>query len=280
MSKPIGLVMIVRNEEAVITRCLKSIAPLLSHWTIVDTGSTDRTIERIKAALEGIPGNVYEYPWVNFGENLTDALTLARWTAPWLLRLDADMTTDIHPGFGSWLASNPDPTVDIWTTEVCENRTVWRLPLIMRGAFNWRYVGPTHEYLDDGGRKQRASLGLTVRHHADGRNRETKHERDLELLRPGYEANEPRATFYFADALACLGRTDEAIEAFTKRAGLGGFEEEAWYASYRAASLAKDPAALVRCWEARKWRHEPLTAAARLAAQAQHADVLFNEKLR
>lgn len=41
----ISLCMIVKNEEAVLERCLDSIADLMDEIIIVDTGSTDRTKE-------------------------------------------------------------------------------------------------------------------------------------------------------------------------------------------------------------------------------------------
>ena len=42
----ISLCMIVKNEEAVLSRCLDSIADLMDEIIIIDTGSTDRTKDR------------------------------------------------------------------------------------------------------------------------------------------------------------------------------------------------------------------------------------------
>ncbi len=44
----ISLCMIVKNEEAVLARCLDSICGLMDEMIIVDTGSTDRTREIAK----------------------------------------------------------------------------------------------------------------------------------------------------------------------------------------------------------------------------------------
>ncbi|MFR0950730.1 MAG: glycosyltransferase [Ruminococcus callidus] len=46
----ISLCMIVRNEEAVLGRCLDSVADLVDEIILVDTGSTDNT----KAVAAGI----------------------------------------------------------------------------------------------------------------------------------------------------------------------------------------------------------------------------------
>ena len=67
------LVMIVRDEEDTIRRCLTSVSPYISYWVIVDTGSNDKTKEVIKETMEelGIPGELHERPWVNFEVNRT-----------------------------------------------------------------------------------------------------------------------------------------------------------------------------------------------------------------
>jgi len=74
-SQPIvGLCMIVKNEIDVIARCLESVRPLIGHWTIVDTGSTDGTIEKIRSVMAELPGQLHERPWIDFGTNRTEAI--------------------------------------------------------------------------------------------------------------------------------------------------------------------------------------------------------------
>src|SRR5262245_27861954 len=83
--------MIVRNESAVIARCIRSVKHLLTHWAIVDTGSTDDTIEIIRRELADLPGEIISREWQNFevGRNL--ALDFARlFNTDYILTLDAD----------------------------------------------------------------------------------------------------------------------------------------------------------------------------------------------
>ena len=40
--------MIVKNESAVIKRCLDSVKEIIDYWVIIDTGSTDDTKEIIQ----------------------------------------------------------------------------------------------------------------------------------------------------------------------------------------------------------------------------------------
>ncbi|MFZ0042772.1 MAG: hypothetical protein WAK93_15790, partial [Solirubrobacteraceae bacterium] len=65
----ICLCMIVKDEAQVIERCLASVKEHLAYWVICDTGSSDATPELIRRALDGVPGEVHERPWVDFGHN-------------------------------------------------------------------------------------------------------------------------------------------------------------------------------------------------------------------
>lgn len=81
----ISLVMIVKNEEKVLARCLESVKELVDEMVIVDTGSKDRTIEIAKS----FGAKIYHYQWQNdFGAARNFALDQA--TTKWRLVLDAD----------------------------------------------------------------------------------------------------------------------------------------------------------------------------------------------
>src|SRR5262245_49038382 len=99
MMKSICLVMIVRNESAVVRRCLDSVKGVISHWVICDTGSTDDTAIIIEETLKGIPGTLYRTPWVDFGHNRSLALQLARGKADYHLLIDADMVVNVRREF-------------------------------------------------------------------------------------------------------------------------------------------------------------------------------------
>lgn len=231
----VTLVSIVKNEEAALPRLLDSVKDLIDNYCIVDTGSTDGTVEVLED--HGIAPHRRE--WVSFGHNLTEAFALAKDRGNWLLRLDADMTIEAHPGLKDWLRD--EACADGYNVELCESGTSWRLPLLVRGGLDWRYVGPTHEYLDADGRSFRDLMGLKVIHHADGTNRAEKFERDIALLAEGVERGDARSIFYTAESLRCLGMVPEAVEMFDRRSSMvGTWEEEAWYAAYRAGVCMLD----------------------------------------
>lgn len=86
MKKPsLSLCMIVRNEEANLPLCLKSVQGLVDEMVIVDTGSADATTE---IALS-FGARVFVHPWENdFSRARNISLDLA--SGDWILVLDAD----------------------------------------------------------------------------------------------------------------------------------------------------------------------------------------------
>lgn len=275
----ICLVMIVRDEAERVARSLLSVRELVDTWLVVDTGSEDETPAKVRWMMQDLPGELLEREWRDFGTNRTEALDLARGRGDWLLMIDAAAEVWHNDGLRDWLASEPDPDVAAWMVEVRYQGTEWRwrAPLLVRGDQEWRYVGPVHEYLDVAGRTTRPLTGLVVTHSADRRERPGKYERYLELLRPGYEAREPRAVYYYARTLQDLDRIPEAIDVYRERYSMNGFEEERWHAGYMAAKLAGDPGDLLASFAERPWRHEPLSEAARIVAADENDDVLFLE---
>ena len=57
----ISLCMIVKNEEAVLARCLESVKDVVDEIIIVDTGSTDKT----KQIAYRYTQNVYDFEWID-----------------------------------------------------------------------------------------------------------------------------------------------------------------------------------------------------------------------
>jgi len=81
----LSVCMIVKNEEKHLVKCLKSIRDIVDEMIIVDTGSTDKTIDiaRIFGA------KVFDFPWTgDFSEARNHSLDQA--SGDWILILDAD----------------------------------------------------------------------------------------------------------------------------------------------------------------------------------------------
>jgi glycosyltransferase involved in cell wall biosynthesis len=81
----ISLFMIVRNEEENLLRCLDSVKGIVQEMIIVDTGSTDRTVEIARS----FGARVFFFEWCDdFAAARNEALKHA--TGDWLLMMDAD----------------------------------------------------------------------------------------------------------------------------------------------------------------------------------------------
>lgn len=83
--KTLSLNMIVKNEEDVLARCLDSVVNLVDEIIIVDTGSTDYTVEVAKS----YGCKVFHFEWTN---SFSDArnFSLSKSSCDWHLVLDAD----------------------------------------------------------------------------------------------------------------------------------------------------------------------------------------------
>jgi glycosyltransferase involved in cell wall biosynthesis len=83
--KRISLAMIVKDEEEMLPRCLEAIHDVVDEMIIVDTGSTDRTVE----IAESFGATVLHHVWTgDFAEARNISLDAA--TGDWFLYLDAD----------------------------------------------------------------------------------------------------------------------------------------------------------------------------------------------
>ncbi len=81
----LSLCMIVKDEEAFLDKCLKSVAPIVDEMVIVDTGSTDHTIE----IARNYGADVYRFEWRDdFSEARNFCVRQAR--CNWILIMDAD----------------------------------------------------------------------------------------------------------------------------------------------------------------------------------------------
>lgn len=81
----ISVCMIVKNEEKFLAQCLKSVKDATDEIIIVDTGSTDKTVE----IAQSFGAKVYHHPWRNsFSEARNHSLHYA--TCDWILQIDAD----------------------------------------------------------------------------------------------------------------------------------------------------------------------------------------------
>jgi len=77
--------MIVKDEEEMLPTCLRSVSGCVDDIVVVDTGSTDKTIQ----IARDFKARVYHHPWEgHFAKHQNQAISYAH--SDWILRMDAD----------------------------------------------------------------------------------------------------------------------------------------------------------------------------------------------
>lgn len=237
----ICLSMIVRNESAVIERCLRSVRPFIDCWAISDTGSTDGTQDLVRRELAGLPGELIERPWVDFAHNRNEALELAKRHGDYAVVIDADEILIAEPDF-SW------PALDAsgYLLEFHFGNTRYRRVAMPRLDIDWRWGGVLHEALVSAHAAEAKFLpGLHIHVHTDGARSQRplaeKFGADAEVLRRALiaEPDNARYAFYLAQSLRDSGQPAEALDAYRRRVDMGGWDEEVYQAMLQVALLSE-----------------------------------------
>ena len=237
----IGLVMIVKNEEHVIERSLKSALPFVDTWCIVDTGSTDSTMEKIQKIADecGVKGELHQRPWVNFGVNRTELLEVSRKKAEWSLMMDADDI--LH------LTNKPSltQTTDAYTIKIHRGTLVYYRPILFNNARPWKFTGAVHEYAECPGvvvQTPLSSAWLDARCEGARSKNPKKYQIDAESLEdeltrcPG----DTRSMFYAAQSWRDAGVSDKAAFWYLKRSQSGGWNQEQYVSLLNLIRLTND----------------------------------------
>jgi glycosyltransferase involved in cell wall biosynthesis len=80
----LSLILITKNEEKDLEKCLLSVKNLVNEIILVDSGSTDKTIEIARKYTD----KIFHRKWDGFASQKQFAMDKA--TGPWVLNLDAD----------------------------------------------------------------------------------------------------------------------------------------------------------------------------------------------
>jgi glycosyltransferase involved in cell wall biosynthesis len=267
----ICLNMIVRNEAHIVHEVLDSVAPYISSWVVVDTGSDDGTQDVIRnhMARLGVPGELHERPWRNFGHNRTEALNLAQGHGDYIWVIDADDILVGTPDF-------KDLSADIYSMRIGRaSFNYWR-PQLFRNGARLRYEGVVHEGIEGEPGCVQANLNgeyFVESRRLGARSQDSqKYARDRDLLLAEVEHPEDRrSVFYLAQSYFDLGDFANARKWYERRIEMGGWDQEIYYSMWRFAEAmaqlsepwAEIEEAYLRAWEFRPTRAEPLHAIAR-----------------
>lgn len=80
-------IILTKNEEKNIVECLKSIDGFAKRAVVIDSGSTDRTVELAKT-FKFV--DIFEHPFENYSRQFNWGIDNTQISTEWILRLDAD----------------------------------------------------------------------------------------------------------------------------------------------------------------------------------------------
>lgn len=290
----IGLVTMCKNEVGNIEKCLQSAFDAgIKVVTILDTGSTDDTVEVVNRMCSeaGADLQLYQSQFVDFGTSRTELLSHAIGRTDLMLLLDADMWVEIDDDFDPDMATAPDAYdleigSDTGQVALPSQRFSYRLPLLVRGDRPWISVGAVHEAIrrTDANYTREPNDKVHIKMGSVHRASMEKNKWHAKLLRQALNKNpdDSRSVFYLAQTLRLMGQNRKSRELYLQRSKMGGWDEEVYYARFCAAAQCEDPnqkmRELLEAWESRPFRLEALHACIREmnANKMHHAAYLLS----
>lgn len=235
--------MIVKNEERDLPRCLNSIKDMVDGLVLIDTGSTDKTIEMVKA-LWTKPLEIQTYTGASKQDEAGDwklwDFSKARNVyvdlidripeADYLLWMDADdeLLTPTNLQRSVYLNE-----YEIFGINIETGGMKWVHHRMWKTRCGIKYGGRIHEYPDFGGKHGITLMDCIIRHDAAPGIGENSNQRNLRILEAEF-ADEPtsRCAFYLANTHKDAGRWEEAVKYYKVRIGMGEHYRDEWLFAY------------------------------------------------
>ena len=258
-----ALVMMVKNEERRITVSFDTVKEYTDTFIILDTGSTDSTIQTCReyCSKNNITLHLKEDPFVNFCYSRNVLLDFADEVLKkqrYLLQLDCNDELRNHRELMEFITNYKGPATGFYLKQqwwTGNNMDSYFNVRMCRSHAKWRYKGVVHEYI--------TQEGLTLKELRSGSNNIPRLEnvvlfqdrtvdddksfkrfyRDKEMLFNEYlrEPKDPRTLFYLAQTCGCLGNMQEAYKFYCLRIKNedAGFVEEIYQSYFRLGELSQ-----------------------------------------
>jgi tetratricopeptide (TPR) repeat protein len=243
----IHLCIIVKNGGPQFEEMLIKNLQIIDCWTILDTGSTDSTIDIINSVLIGKKkGQLYCEPFVNFRDSRNRCLDLAGKTCKYTVMLDD--TYIIEGDLRNFLnVVRGDQFSDTYSLYIKSNDTEYVSNRILKTDRNLRYIYKIHEVISkDNNICVIVPIIKTniLDYRCDYMETRTMNRKkyDIQLLLEELEEdpNDPRHLYYLGQTYNILGNFEKSFEYFIKRieAPNEGFLQEKIDACFEAARHA------------------------------------------
>jgi tetratricopeptide (TPR) repeat protein len=243
----INLCIMVKNGGPQFEQMLTANFNLIDNWTILDTGSTDNTIDIINNVLVGKKnGNLYQEPFVNFRDSRNRLLELAGTKCKFNLMLDDTyiIKGDLHE-FLNEIRS--DQYSNSFTLFIHSDDTKYGSNRITKSNSGLKYIHKIHEAITD-----KNNINIVIPENRayifderyDYMNKRTMDRKDLDLKllfeEIDEDPNNPRSYYYLAQTYNQIEDYEKAFFYFIKRYEFinSGFIQERFDAAFEAARIA------------------------------------------
>lgn len=210
----ISAALIVRNEQSYLEGCLASLRGQVDEIVIVDTGSTDRTVEIANTAGARLLHHIWTDDFAKARNAALDAVS-----GDWVLYIDADERLGLPTGSRITDYLNPANIAAFVRFRPKTGYTRYRECRIFRNDPRIRFVGHVHETMIPDIQKicqqTHATIVRTpieIDHLGYDGDQSQKHGRNLPMLRAEIEVNPGRTYLWYhlAETLAASGQESEA----------------------------------------------------------------------
>ena len=251
----ISLCMIVRDEEAVLGRCLESVAPAVDEIIVVDTGSVDGT----KAVAAAYTDRIFDFAWVDDFAAARNA-SFAKATGDYILWLDADdvlLPEDLDAllCLKNRLDQSPADVVMMRYNTGFDSRGnptfFFDRERLVRRAARPVWYGRVHEYIQCPG--TRITVNIAVTHRSIKTAYTTRNLRIYEKMAAAGELFTPRDRFYYGRELYYHRQYDRAVQELQAFLAPG----DGWLPDQLEACKSKGigRVRLLHCAGALPWEH-------------------------
>jgi len=204
--------MIVKNEERHIARCLDSVAGLVDEIIIVDTGSTDRTVE----IASNYTSKIFSYQWKDdFSDARNNSFSKA--SMDYCMWMDADdILETVERDKFLQLKQSLSAEVDIvmmkyhtlFDEEGRPSFTYFRERWI-RNSAQYRWVGAVHEVIPPNGKVIYSDIAIS--HKKIGAGNPNRNLRIYQKMIADGKTLEPRHQYYYGRELYYHKQYEEAV---------------------------------------------------------------------
>jgi hypothetical protein len=241
----INIIMMVKNAGDEFEKILTENLEYIDRWTILDTGSTDNTINIINKVLKNKRGKLYQEEFINFRDSRNRLLDLAN-KYDCVFNIMLDDTYILKGNVRDFLTKiRSDTYADSYSLYIKDIDITYSSNRITRPEYGLKYIHLVHEVLEN---NINASIPKDIIWVKDESNEymknrtEIRKTKDLEWLLEEINENpeDPRQYYYMGETYLNLKNYEKAYEWYIKRMNHNkeGYKEERYDSIYKAAVMA------------------------------------------